>query len=365
MKNTANLLLVIISCTIMLAMIEVAVRLIPDSTSLAQASDRPNFYFPSDSKWTECFAGTLAKKAEDTFRIVVVGDSFTFPTKIRPEDSFVRRLEGNLQRFSNRKIEVIPCAKPGLNMKGMPWIVDTALKKGADLFLLQITLNDGEPRNLTLEDLEQHYKGKYTFKPLQINAESYPLLHHSKAFQLLMHRIHNRRINDSYIQYHKDLFLPRSAWKSYFRDLELVRNLASTKGVKMGALVFPMFSYPIDASYPFLDVHHKIDSGLQALGIPFLDLRAHYERRDMYRLTVEPGIDSHPNEVAHRIAADAIYDWIFNSNILSPEDFPEIVYRDYYREGRKFEYSQAAKGIFPTLEEFIEQEKNRQKDSDV
>ncbi len=68
--------------------------------------------------------------------------------------------------------------------------------------------------------------------------------------------------------------------------------------------VLPAFDSPFDDSYPYRAQHEQILAKLAELGIEAIDLWPLYEGVETRRLAVTPFTDAHPNELAHRIAAD-------------------------------------------------------------
>jgi hypothetical protein len=61
----------------------------------------------------------------------------------------------------------------------------------------------------------------------------------------------------------------------------------------------------LDGSYPFADASREIANVLAAAGIPQHDLMSALGRRTAESLWVHP-VDRHPNEVAHRLAAESL-----------------------------------------------------------
>ena len=74
--------------------------------------------------------------------------------------------------------------------------------------------------------------------------------------------------------------------------------------------VWPPFDSPIDDSYPYFWQHEQVMAMLERLGIHAVDLRPLYDGIELRRLVVTPFTDAHPNELAHRIAADFLADYV-------------------------------------------------------
>jgi len=69
-------------------------------------------------------------------------------------------------------------------------------------------------------------------------------------------------------------------------------------------VIFP-FVHNLGAEYPFRPAHAKLVAYCRERGIPVLDLEPVLSRHAESGLIVSP-YDAHPNERAHKIAADAI-----------------------------------------------------------
>jgi hypothetical protein len=55
---------------------------------------------------------------------------------------------------------------------------------------------------------------------------------------------------------------------------------------------------------------------MTSLGVPVIDLSPLYIGIPLERLQVIPGVDRHPNEIAHRMAAERIYLWLEELKLL-------------------------------------------------
>ena len=118
------------------------------------------------------------------------------------------------------------------------------------------------------------------------------------------------------------------SWEPFQNALALISERARAEHVPLAAVIFPLFDFKIDSSYPFKDIHAKIGAALEALGVPHLDLQDAFRGLTPERLQTRPGQDSHPNEIAHRIAADALAKWLTKSQIIPEEFFPRHVFRE-------------------------------------
>ena len=78
------------------------------------------------------------------------------------------------------------------------------------------------------------------------------------------------------------------------------------RGVPLVVAIFPLFGNPLDDGYPFAEIHAKVAQAAGEAGAKVVDLLPHYRGLDWKLLVVNGADDEHPNEIAHRIAAQAI-----------------------------------------------------------
>ncbi|MBX7136978.1 MAG: SGNH/GDSL hydrolase family protein [Oligoflexia bacterium] len=298
-----------------LLLLELVFRLVP-TVAPAKWDDRPSTYFlPADAVRSADFRYQSPKPA-GTFRIAVVGDSFTFGPFLQFDDTFVKRMERwlALNAAPSRKFEVLNYGVPSYSTSNEVDLVSKALAEGADLILLQITLNDAEAKPLRPEGTITAFE-----KNLDLSSG---LLKHSKLAQFIALRLHNRASRLDYEHYYEELF---SNWRTFgpFKDaLRRIEQNCRTAGVPVAAVVFPLFGHPVDLSYPFADIHRKIADTLSGLRIPMLDLLEAYRGVPIERMQVIPGVDRHPNEIAHRIAAEHILIWLDSKQLIPSGSLP-------------------------------------------
>lgn len=283
--------------------------------------DRPAFYYaPEESRKAQDYAYPLAKPA-NTFRVAVIGDSFTYPTYLQFDDAFPKRLERmlNLGRMKEdrRRAEVLNFGRMGASTRSEIGLVKKALAYQPDLVLLEITLNDPEPRNF--HQYAAKHPERYTSGELRIDAESHPLLSHWKSLVYLLTRVHNARTHSSLLRYYDDIYNDEDRWNEFSGAIDEIHHLAARSGARLGAVVFPFFYFPIDDRYPFRQLHDRIHRLLDRKPIPYTDLEHSFADVATERLHVMVGKDSHPNEIAHRIAAESIYLWLEEEKLI-PDD---------------------------------------------
>ncbi len=308
-----------------LLLFEIGYRLMTRSAGAPSWSDRPRSYYKAPAAANlQDYAYNPVKPA-GVYRIAVLGDSFTFATRMQFDDAFPKKLERMLSlNTAQKKVEVINYGVPGFSTSHEADLLPRVIEEGADLVLLQITLNDPQVKPYT----PQGITGKNEFGALQLDGSKAWLARHWKSFGFVLTRLHNTGTLDRYKKYYFSLFNSRTAWNSFDGGLKQMARQARRRGVRLAAVTFPLFGTPLDDSYPFLPLHEKIGHALDALAIPHLDLFPLYRGIPLSRLQVIPGDDFHPNEIGHRMAAEAIFDWLAKDRLI-PEELTSV---EQYRE---------------------------------
>ena len=313
-KFFANLSVMGVGMLLALLLLEVAFRVlnfgVPHSWN-----DRPAAYFlPKDGNGLSDFSYS-EKKSANTFRIAVVGDSFSFGPYMQFDDTFAKRLERWLNLNGNGpKVEVINYGVPSYSTTNEVAIVEKALQNDADLILLQITLNDPELKPLRPQGSVDPEAGQPTIRS--------SLLKHWKSLSYLLARIHNTLSVRRYEKHYANLF---SNWKTFgpFKDaLGRISQLCKKHGKPVVAVVFPLFGHSVDERYPFRPIHTKVAQTLAQFEIKSIDLLEAYHGIPLERLQVLPGQDRHPNEIAHRIAAERLMEWLPSTGYLPAQLYP-------------------------------------------
>ncbi len=315
-SNLASLFLGII-CALIMA--EIGVRVLwPRLSAKPTLNDRPPFYYAYETSDAVDDQPYQVPKPANVFRITAIGDSFTFAPYLQFDDAFPERLERMLNLNDPRKTqlraEVVNFGRWGASTRSEVAKTVRAVEEGTDLVLLEITLND--PQLTDYEPKNPRLRGKYIFGELKITPQHTPLLYHWRTLGLIASRIHNSQTKESYIRYHRSLFYEKETWDTFTEALVQIQGVCAAAGVPLAVFIFPFVHYSFDAQYPFHDVHKKLSDFLAAQGIQHFDLLEAFQHAAPERLVVIPGKDLHPNEVAHRIAAEQIYLWLETRQLI-------------------------------------------------
>lgn len=289
--------------------LECSVRLWQAVPSQPPRSDRPVFFYAPDRgpSLNDDYAYP-PRKPPDTFRIVVVGDSFTFPYDVQFDDVFSKRLERMLNLSvapgERNKAEVLNFGRPGIGMWDEVPVVIQGLEWNPDLVLLQITLNDGR------------FVSPYPLEYLLPPHLRHPAIKRWRTLELVLNRIYAVQMRRAFVVLHRSGFDDPASWREFADSITAMRDACAAKKVPFAAVTFPMFEFPQDGRYPLGDIHAKIASLLVTLGVPSLDLLPAFTGMWPERLHTRPVENAHPNEIAHRLAAEQIYLWLEREKLI-------------------------------------------------
>lgn len=243
-------------------------------------------------------------KPPGTFRLLVIGDSFTWGAGVLQEDAYPDRIETNLRiRRTEPPIEVINWSRPGWNTV-REWTYTRGHLNGLDpdMLILGYCLNDAEPMSKRrLEALRTRRERRSPGTPLAT------WLHrHSRAYHLVYEKLEDMRQRRALDAYYQSLYGPRGGWSANRAALAKFQRWAQRRSVPMLLVIFPIFTTQIDDGYPHRDLHALVAEAATSLGIEVLDLMPAYEGIDARRLALVAFTDGHPSEIAHRIAAQEV-----------------------------------------------------------
>lgn len=314
MSILKRILIILVGITVALVVVEIGFRIVLSLASTPKRwNDRPDrYYIPAGSSERPLIETTSAKKA-NVYRILAIGDSFTFGPNLQLGDTFPTRLE-YLLNLSPKALqaEVLNWGIPGYSTaQEYRMLRDGFDKASPDLIVLQITLNDPElkPYRVTHPYLDSHGRPKLEGA----------IFKWWKSLAFIAQRIMNTATHREYEKYYFDLFNNPDTWNNFNDAVKDFGTFLNKKNVPIIALIFPLFSHPINDKYPFEPLHEKIRQALSQSGIQFVDLLDSYRGIPPERLQVMPGLDSHPNEIAHRIAAETLYFQLAQRKIIPEE----------------------------------------------
>jgi len=256
-------------------------------------------------------------KPSNTFRIVFLGDSFTFGEGVKDDDIFTEKLAHLLNE--NRTIkathfESLNFGVGGYNTEQSLFLLKNyALKTDPDSIILTHTLNDAEPKlyftDPTTRKIKRRSRESHISEGLPDPKPPETLLYKLRTAQMVWQATQNRNLNGQMIRYYRSLYDEGNpGWKTTAKSLWEFSNICESRRIECTILLFPLI-FRLDDRYPFKTIHEKIKTEIKSgksNRIHFIDLFEHLKGRNHTDLWVHP-TDQHPNEFAHRIVAEAIF----------------------------------------------------------
>lgn len=297
--------------------VEVAFRFLSAGSRAARWNDRPYAYFlPSTAHSLQ--DADPEPKVPGTFRIAVVGDSFTFGPHMQLDDTFSKKLERMLnQNVGAPRVEVLNRGINGHSTENEVETVRQVVREQPDLLVLEITLNDAEPHILSDREREELFGAPWL---------RWKIFSVWRSLGFIAQRFHNSQTVRRYIKYHSNFFKEPATRERFDTSIRRIVSISKGANIPMIAMVFPLFDFRVDERYPFAETHQIIGDVLSKHGVRFVDLRGAYVGIPPERLQVIPGVDNHPNEIAHRIAAERLLAVMANSNLVPRESVPTRIF---------------------------------------
>ncbi|MGE5126257.1 MAG: SGNH/GDSL hydrolase family protein [Betaproteobacteria bacterium] len=238
-------------------------------------------------------------------RVVVFGDSFTEGQGVKEEDTLARVLEARLNAAEPGRYEVRNCGRRGLDFPQLYEPFETSLQYEPDLLVYALVLNDAaRPPEF---QARQSYVNDWILDRERLSDEDALAArrYRSRLFDLVSDRVTAWRVGREttrwYLEMWSDLNPGWARTQEYLRQMDAQLR---QRHARLLVASWPLF-VGLEAGYPFEPVHRTIARFCEQSAIPYLDLLPAFRGRRSADLWVHP-VDRHPNEIAQRIAADAL-----------------------------------------------------------
>lgn len=311
----AKLLLTLFSVVFGLGFLEIAIRIAMPEGLARPLNDRPSvIYYPGDNR-----INAWSKQSPDPLRIAVVGDSVTAGSGCQFYDTYSMRLEALLNHNDNQRPAMVRVwAKGGLNPTSELGYKDEILEWNPDLLIMGICLNDAEDA----EKKDEINRWRLKALPPPPPPWMAKVLRFTRLGSLAYQKIANLKARKGYLKYYRRLYNPDySGWRKFSYAMHEWQDACKSHGIPFLAVIFPLFS-DVDR-YPFDWVHMQIRDMIQAEGVVSLDLLETFRGLSPERLQVIPSVDAHPNEIAHRLAAETIFQYLLANGLVDIGYVPE------------------------------------------
>ncbi len=262
------------------------------------------------------------------FRLAVIGDSFTVGQGVSWMDSYPHRLQALMNlNASTPPVALEVFAQNGMNTAEEVRFLQPALNWGADLVVLGVFLNDSEHgRDPEVKRLRNAMLPQVPEGALRSVLRSFRLLNLAYRKSDTLRR---RRLGQAYADHIYDP--DYQGWRAFEAGLDAFVEKTAAAGVPLVAVLFPYLAGVEDKRTYSRIGHDRMGQALRDRDIITLDLLAAFAGKSSLRMEAYPGVDGHPSEIGHRIAARAIFDFLLDGEILDESFRPRSVRRDRTR----------------------------------
>jgi lysophospholipase L1-like esterase len=234
-----------------------------------------------------------------TYRILAIGDSFTYGLKLAESGSWPRQLESILQS-KRPNIEILNGGRPGTDTSQQLKLFDKTLHQyRPNMVLIGFLLNDCTKLCANCGPVGLVNKlERFINHPLGLSRLSYLYrLHEVGSLQ--------RELTDKTVDLYKRPYeLELDTYHGCIDAFREFKTRADRENFSLAVVQYPML-FGLKNEYPFAREHAKVRTTLEAMNISVFDLAPAFKGHDEQALWVHPR-DSHPNRTANAIAAKAI-----------------------------------------------------------
>jgi len=282
----------------------------PGSTLVYTYPDNPRGYFGEQNRVVGAinshgFRGPYCplERTPGTGRIALIGDSFTLGIGVRDEDTLPASLEAVLTE-AGADVEVLNFGVSDTDTPQQATLLEnTVLGYDPDIVVVVVFLNDARSGGtIAIMNSPRGFNRLRRFSHL-VNA--------------LGDAIERPVVHRELVERYRSAYTDSSAgWLAMRSALRRVSEATSERGCRLIVALYPVL-YRLDEGYPFERLHDTIRAFCESQGIEFVDLRAAFEGCSGPELWVHR-LDQHPNEVAHRRAAELIGAMLLEDMLAAP-----------------------------------------------
>lgn len=248
-------------------------------------------------------------KPEGGFRLVCLGDSFTFGEGVNNEHTYPEIAA----RFLRKEGKQTDACNLGVGGYNTTQSLNTLLRIGFDLkpdaVVLGYTLNDAEPPLYQIDPASGQPVRRN--REMSIEAEAAPQtppnagLYKLRLAQSFYNARHQRKLTRQTLNYYLSVNdAIGQGWIESERALREMISQCRERGIPCYVLMFPLL-FDLSEDYPFKCIHRRVGEMVTESGGHFIDLLPALTGRNPAELIVHP-TDQHPNEKVHELAGKMV-----------------------------------------------------------
>ena len=245
-------------------------------------------------------------KRHGTRRVIVVGDSFTEGQGVKEDDTYVRVLEALLNQAEPGGWEVRNWGERGADFPVLSTLFDETLQYQPDVVVYGMVLNDAD-RSPEFQARQTYVNDWILDRGRVLEGGASPELgpFASRLVAMVGDRVESYRTSRATLRWYREMYAEpnRAGWERTQQYLREMNERTRAGGGRFLVATWPLL-VALDR-YPFADVHERIARFCLAAGIPQHDLLPVLRAHPTEGLWVHP-VDMHPNEIAHRLAAESL-----------------------------------------------------------
>ncbi len=245
------------------------------------------------------------EKPQGVYRVMLLGDSLTFGWGAKQDRIFAVELERKLDKYfktagKNMKVQVINTGVGNYNTdQEVSFYEYRGRKFKPDMVILNYFINDAEPTPRQKSPLIIKYS--YFAMWLWGRIDTFKRKYFS---------------NEDYSSYYNNLYDDsRPGWQKTREAIKRLVEASKRDGFTLALVMLPEL-HAVGETYGFQDINDKVRAAAIEAGVEnILDLAMRFKREAPESLWVSPD-DAHPNEKAHAIIAQGIYDYVTSREII-------------------------------------------------
>ena len=236
-------------------------------------------------------------------RVLVFGDSFAEGQGVKEQDTLARQLGRLLDERSPGRFEVRNAGRRGLDFPELSDAFEQALVYEPDVVVYALTLNDAvQPPEFRAR---QSFVNDWILDRERVPDETARAGFRLRVVDFVLQRASAWRVGRATTAWYLDMWSDRNpGWRETGERLVAMKRALDRRGARLLVATWPLF-VGLEHGYPFTPAHREIERFCLSAGIAHHDLLAALQGRRTAELWVHP-VDHHPNELAHRLAAESL-----------------------------------------------------------
>ncbi len=258
---------------------------------------------------------------DEVFRILAVGDSFTFGQGVVHDSTYPQLLESMIRNIHGPDREVVNAGKTGANtVHEVEWLQETGMGLDPDLILLQFYLNDVQRQARTSERATNDWIDRWIKRPFHGSYVVFKLRRtFDGAVSALVHRGTPVEFRDFAWTVRNHIRKNTSVWRECAQSLLTLKQLSKDHNVPVVLVLFPRAFSERGKPHPAnQEIHAEVAAFARRHQIPVLDLipaLAHLPPSEM----IVSRADHHPSPSYHQVAAEALFQFLRQHDFLNEE----------------------------------------------